>query len=611
MNTKVKYFLESILVTSSVVITFNYSTTRLAPIIIGLMYFLLQYNRREEVGDNKRERRIIILFSFFFVIALTLTNFENFLRYEGSVQKLLVIIVAVSGLLLCAKLILSLVVNVLAREEKSIINDSFCKRKKRYFWVPLGIIIGSWLIGYGISFPGDLSIDSINWLEMALGYQEMAVTFPIPITILMRGMWNLGAYVTQSANGGVAHIMLFQILALSLSVSYLVYKMFYYGINKAICILMVAIYAFAPYHVHFSHTLWKDIPSAICTLWFITLLWEYYVGENYKGIVHILRLGAIAFFGIGMAVCRANGYYALLFSIPFVLYLFWKRNKRIFITVSLMIVLLFIIRGPVFDHIINTNHVELSTNEIPLCNCLVQKQESENETTNVEDNEITKVNGASDYYAGAVAFDPVMLQMLARVAVDIEELSEEDYTLLSQVFEVEKVKEEYTKHVSDNTLRLKKSIDRTEYYRIFFHFLKKYPTKYILAWKDQTYGYYYPDVAYWVIADDVQDNQIGIYRDPKMPTWIEDLSEELNDARRTLPIYGVIWSIGYVVWFIVLSMLVCTIKNGWQALLLFTPLVGTWLTMLLASPVYAEFRYVYAFFLCVPLYLLIPIVKKE
>ena len=610
MNAKARWFLESILVTSSIVITFNYSTTRLGPIVIGLMYFLLQYNSLIKEKKSNWEHRIVLCFSSFFAIAIALTNFENFIRYEGYVKKLVAIIVAIWGLILCARTILALLISVLREEEKNIVQKSDYRRKKFYFWIPFGFITLCWLIGYGISFPGDVTKDSVAWLEMALGYQEMAVTYPIPITLFMRVIWNFGAYVTQSANGGVAFILIFQIITLSLSVSYVVLKMFYYGINKVICLMMIIIYAVVPYHVHFSHTLWKDIPFAICTLWFITLLWEYYIGENYKGIVHLLRLCAIAFFGIGMAVCRANGYYALLFSIPFVLFIFWKKDKQIFYTVIVMVGLLLIIRGPIFDSIITNNRIQLSSNEIPLYNCLVNKHENQNESIVVEET-ISEVKGASDNYANAVALDPIMLQMLARVVVDVEDLSDDEYNMLSKVFDIKEVKEKYTSHVADGTLRIKKNIDRTEYYRIFFYFMKKYPTRYILAWKDQTYGYYYPDVAYWVIADYVWENQIGIYRDSKMPMWLEDISEEFNAARNELPIYGTIWSIGYVVWFIVISMLLCAVRKGWKELFLYTPLIGIWLTMLLASPVYAEFRYVYAFFSCVPLYILIPFVDKE
>ena len=76
--------------------------------------------------------------------------------------------------------------------------------------------------------------------------------------------------------------------------------------------------------------------------------------------------------------------------------------------------------------------------------------------------------------------------------------------------------------------------------------------------------------------------------------------------KRGVPILNIEWSIGLCFWLILVFAILTVKKLGKKALYIYVPVFGIWLTMMAASPVYAEFRYVYGAFTCLPLLMLIP-----
>ena len=59
------------------------------------------------------------------------------------------------------------------------------------------------------------------------------------------------------------------------------------------------------------------------------------------------------------------------------------------------------------------------------------------------------------------------------------------------------------------------------------------------------------------------------------------------------------------VWMMLATVCVCLAKRYYVGILPVLPTAGLWLSIMVATPVAFSFRYVYAVFLCVPLYLMI------
>ena len=59
------------------------------------------------------------------------------------------------------------------------------------------------------------------------------------------------------------------------------------------------------------------------------------------------------------------------------------------------------------------------------------------------------------------------------------------------------------------------------------------------------------------------------------------------------------------VWVMLAAICICLGKRNYMGIIPMLPTLGLWLSVMVATPVGFSFRYVYAVFLCVPLYLII------
>ena len=66
------------------------------------------------------------------------------------------------------------------------------------------------------------------------------------------------------------------------------------------------------------------------------------------------------------------------------------------------------------------------------------------------------------------------------------------------------------------------------------------------------------------------------------------------------PIIGIIWSTGIYIWIIILLIYYFIIKLNKKLLFIFMPTIGIWLSLMIASPVWGEFRYIYCMIIAIP-----------
>ena len=69
---------------------------------------------------------------------------------------------------------------------------------------------------------------------------------------------------------------------------------------------------------------------------------------------------------------------------------------------------------------------------------------------------------------------------------------------------------------------------------------------------------------------------------------------------------GLVWSIGSAVWLYIFVFGAAMRRQKKTIMLVFIPLLGVYLTLLIATPVYSEFRYIYSLFTTLPLFCAIP-----
>ena len=78
---------------------------------------------------------------------------------------------------------------------------------------------------------------------------------------------------------------------------------------------------------------------------------------------------------------------------------------------------------------------------------------------------------------------------------------------------------------------------------------------------------------------------------------------------KSIPFASIFYGIGlnYIITLICFTISLLR-KN--RNLIAYLPFLGLWLTMMIAAPVYAEMRYAYGLFVCMPLIVLIPFMSK-
>ena len=280
-------------------------------------------------------------------------------------------------------------------------------------------------------------------------------------------------------------------------------------------------------------------------------------------IMYILSVLVILFF-------RNNGIYIILLFIPFFIWLA-KRNRKIILIGNLFIVILyFIIKGPIFDYF------------------GVQK------TTSVE------------------AFS-IPLQQISRVIVNDGDIDSITYEYLSSILDIDKIKETYDPTISDYVKRatdnVKLSEDKTKFFMTWLKIGIRNPRIYIDSYLLSTLGYWYPDVIYWATAGESKSifKDTHVYSDPVI---LDGVPFDVLTSRK-IPLSTIFWSIGTMFIILVISTFILIYRKQSKYLLPYIPLYFLWLSLMLASPVFAELRYIYGLFACILLVICLPFMIKS
>ena len=590
MNDKGR-LIKSALLCYTICVAFGLRTSNILYLLFGGIFYIAS---KYEVDLEKRETIINRSLSFMFSIFMVLGNIDTILNADFLPWPLRVIL-CIFGFYYCFSFLIACIlikvrnVNLLQADEAE---------QKEIFKVFIFALIGLLCvlgIGLAISYPGNTTKDSNVFFRMVVGEQDMwAAISPIYI-LAIRFCWNLGIDWFGNVNAGVALFALIQIFIFSLIVSYLISRLYAHRINRFICFVIWLFYAIIPYNMQLSHTIWRDIPFSVCVFLLVVIVWDLYVdngiqsklGELFKYVILIIA-------ATGICIFKGNGVFAYVFFLPFGIYLFWKRNKKVVVMLVVALAVARIVQGPVTDKIM--------TQELVIKNTILE---------NGTEAEVTKKENATDTY-NATGIYIVTIQQLARVVVDRTDLSEEDYLRLSRIIDVEKIREVYDPQVSDKAMSTRKrDVSTLEYLKEWLYFGFKYPVQYILAYKDQTLGYWYPDVQEWVYFNVTRENELGVYRDSFLSDEALEQMTEVEELYKAIPIYGLVWSIGFAVWITFFFMGVTYIKKGIREMFIYFPILGVWCTLLVAAPAYAEFRYIYSLFLCLPLSILLPFMNER
>lgn len=432
--------------------------------------------------------------------------------------------------------------------------------------------MAGWLPYYLYQYPGIMTPDSINQLEQILGVVPYSNHHPWIHTLVFGFFYHLGFALTNNMVIAVSVYTLFQMCLLAGSVAFFISTLRAHRIRPFILILITAFYALIPYHAVFSVTVWKDIPFAAAVLFFSCSILRLSVQEK----ICPKNLCVFTISGVMICLFRSNGWYAFLLAVPFLLFGFRHKARSVYPPLFTILLLAAVVRYPVM----RAFHVEPPDFIESVC---------------------------------------IPMQQITAVICNDRALTEEELSLIEEVVDLTYIHELYNPTFADNIKELVRAgnqdylvAHKKEFLKLWVELGLRYPGDYLTAYVNQTYGYWYPDSFYLVAeAEGVSATDLGVSHTPLIGGPLVIKAKEIAIKLGSMvPVYGTLWSMGVACWIMLFGISVVIIRKDYHKLICYLPSVALLLTVLAATPVATEFRYVYFMVLSLPFYLITAILPS-
>lgn len=423
-----------------------------------------------------------------------------------------------------------------------------------------------WLPYYLYQYPGIMTPDSINQFEQVLGVIPYNNHHPFAHTMVFALLYKAAFALTGDMVVSVGFYTFAQMCLLSAGMAFFISTLRQQRIRPFVLLLLTAFYALIPYHAVFSVTIWKDIPFAAAVLFFNCLLLRLIL----RGSLLLHERILLLFSGMMICLFRSNGWYAFLVAVPFLLFFFRKQKRQVYPCLLVTLLLCVLIKYPVM------NHFQVTQPDLIESLCIPTQQ-------------------------------------IAAVLCNDRELTAEERGLIESVVDLTYIKELYNPTFADNMKELVRAGDqeylashKKEFFKLWVSLGLRYPGDYLDAYIQQTYGYWYPDSFYLVAeAEGVSATELGVSTRHLIGGPLVVKGKELAIKLGSIvPIYGTLWSMGVACWVLLFSMGTVLVRRETRKLLCYLPSVLLLFTVLIATPVATEFRYVYFMVYSMPFYLM-------
>lgn len=456
-----------------------------------------------------------------------------------------------------------------------------------YAWLPYAaaaLCLVCWIPYFLYEYPAVMTPDSINQYAQVIGAYELSNHHPVIHTALIGFFYKIGLSLTGDVAFGLALYTMAQMLFMAFVAGYVVRTLQKAGAITPVLVITICFYALMPYNGAYVVTMWKDIPFAGCMTLFAAALMRFLLrGNRAASADAVPRLSVSEYVtlvipyilsGILLCLLRTNGWYAFAVSVPFILITYRKSLKTMIPIHLIILVMVLFVKYPVMN-IYNIRQADF-------------------------------VESLS-----------IPVQQIARVVANGESLSESQSAFVGQIIDLEMVPTVYQPDVSDNIKNLIRQSGneyleshKGDFFRTWLSIGVSHPRTYFDAYVAQTNGYWYPDVNSEVgLADGIYPNEFGLTWQPVIRgNVIIKIKEILFKLPDLIPLYGLLWSMGFMLW-LILVLAALSLRSGKTAnALICLPFLLLVLTLCIATPVATEFRYAYSLFYALPVLLMSPFV---
>ncbi len=503
---------------------------------------------------QRRQLLVLIPFVLFYCAAAILGQLEKartlgalknlariFLWFAGSYGVLLILCMVISG-----------------RKERVRTR----REGRRYLYVLFALLCLLCYMPYFLMyFPGWLNNDAVWQIEQILGQAPGSNHHPYFHTLIMKGLFMAGSHLSGTYTGGAAFYTFCQMAVMAFTFGFFLYWLYRRGTRMVWLAAAFLFYAVLPVNGMMSICMGKDAFFTAALLVFAWMTAEHWpdAGEG------------AAWFLAGLLVCllRSNGIFIFL-GTALVLVLVKRRRGRFPVRTAAcaaaVLVCYMVWQGPVLRalHVEQPDTIESLTMPVQHILCA--------------------------YLKGG-------------------HLTEEEIAMIDRVVPADQVGEYYNPWFFDivkNYIREEGDQQviadhKWDYFRLWLRVGLRNPFQYLVAQARQTAGYWAMDVKdYEYIYGEyyMVDNPFGITTQRQLFTYDNELA--MHDFLMGFQdLYNKVWSLGLNTWLMVFGMayMAYNRKNG----MIYVPFVMLLVTLLLATPVYNEFRYAYGVFAAFPL----------
>ncbi len=448
-------------------------------------------------------------------------------------------------------------------------------QSRRWFFIAWGVIALCWLPYWLTLYPCVVSGDTMTQYHQVLT-GEFSNHHPIVHTLSLGASTWIAGLVGGSETQGFAGYALAQLIGLSAVLAWVVVSIRQRLRGVWVTLLALAYCALNPIHAVYAITLWKDIPfSALATLMVLILLRAAETrGETLRSRGAFIGLIVV---WLGLLFMRTNGIAVVLCAAVALIAFCAPIRKRLCIATATLLAVYLLVQGPVFS-------------------ALGLAQPSATETLSIP------------------------MQQVAMVAHKQLPLTEQETQAIERVMPIDEMRRLHDPIRIDNIkfsplFQSQALRDHPgEYARLWVQLGFRYPAAYLEAYNLQTYRYWYADqVVYFGIAPNYSGHAWTEFIKTKPLTSTFSFLQNVDIATWSirLPMLSLVFSQGLQIWYVLAAMACLWARRKSRYILALLPLLAIWTQLMLATP-YAETRYIYALYCCMPLSLaLIGVAKLE
>lgn len=460
----------------------------------------------------------------------------------------------------------------------------FPPRKERQahwqVWLAFSVLcLLCYLPYYLMYYPTWFNNDAVWQMEQALGMAAKSNHHPYFHTLIIKVFLTAGYGLFHSYTAAVALYTFWQMALTAAVFGFYLYLLYRRGTRILWLVLAVCFYALLPINGMFSICMGKD---AWFTAAFLLFVWavnnctaqtegSHGVYEQHEPFGVSGRRCWIVFFGTGLSVCllRSNGIFVFLGTAVLLILsqLFMgKGSQSMYLAIASVLVCYLLWQGPVLHALRVESPDTIESLTMPVQHLLC-----------------TYVRGG--------------------------DLKPEEVEMLEAVVPLAQIDEFYNPYLFDMTKNYIRehgnqqviAENRGAYAKLWLKVGLRNPMLYLEAEIRQTAGYYALHIPHDQILYGeyyMVENPFGIENERKVFSY--DASLAMGRFLQWFQaFYNRVWSLGMNTW-LLLFALACTLYRGRRAIA-FVPCVMLLGSLLLATPVYNEFRYAYGVFVALPL----------